>query len=99
MKILVAPNAFKGSLTADDAAHVIARTLREIHPDAAVVELPLADGGNGTLDALVESTWVILLKANVPTPTGNASSRRSAFWVHAISRRARVWWNWRDAAG
>ncbi len=56
MKILVAPNAFKGSLSAGDAAHAMARELRSIYPGAVVIEMPLADGGSGTLDTLVETT-------------------------------------------
>ncbi|HZV12090.1 MAG TPA: glycerate kinase, partial [Candidatus Kapabacteria bacterium] len=56
MKIIVAPNAFKGSLTAADAAHIIARSAQEVFPDAEIIQLPLADGGAGTLDALIETT-------------------------------------------
>jgi glycerate kinase len=53
MRILVAPDAFKGSLSAARAAEAMAAGIREVIPDAAIDMLPLADGGEGTLDALL----------------------------------------------
>ncbi|MBC8100888.1 MAG: glycerate kinase, partial [Armatimonadetes bacterium] len=53
MKILIAPGAFKGSLTATQAADAIARGLTRSGIDAELVQLPLADGGDGTLDAFL----------------------------------------------
>lgn len=52
MRILVAPDAFKGTLTAFEAAAAIADGVREALPEAEVVELPLADGGEGTAGVL-----------------------------------------------
>ena len=51
----MAPNAFKGTLTASQAAHAIARGVREAWPDADIVEVPVADGGDGTVEALVSA--------------------------------------------
>ncbi len=53
MKILVASGAFKGSLTAAAACDAIARGLAESGLGAVVEQLPIADGGNGTLDAFL----------------------------------------------
>ncbi len=53
MKILVAAGAFKQSLTAAEACAAIARGLEESGLRAAVEQLPIADGGNGTLDAFL----------------------------------------------
>ena len=53
MKIVVAPNSFKGSLSATQAAKAIANGVRETFPDAEVIEIPVADGGEGTVEALV----------------------------------------------
>jgi glycerate kinase len=53
MKILIAPGAFKHSLTASTAAEAIARGLRHALPQADLPVLPIADGGNGTLDAFL----------------------------------------------
>src|SRR5258708_26137416 len=55
MKIVVAPNSFKGSLSASQAAAAIARGVRAALPDAEVLEIPVADGGDGTVEALVSA--------------------------------------------
>ena len=56
MRIVVAPNAFKGSLSALEAATAIGEGIRTAAPDADLVLIPIADGGDGTVDALVAAT-------------------------------------------
>ena len=56
MRIVIAPNAFKGSLSAFDAAEAIAEGVRAAAPDADIALVPIADGGDGTVDALVAAT-------------------------------------------
>ncbi|MEO0596668.1 MAG: glycerate kinase, partial [Chloroflexota bacterium] len=51
MHILIAPGAFKHSLTATQAAYIIQRGIQAGLPSATTALLPIADGGNGTLDA------------------------------------------------
>ncbi len=53
VRILVAPDKFRGTLTAAEAASAIARGWRRVRPEDRVEEVPLADGGEGTLDALL----------------------------------------------
>ena len=53
MRIIVAPGAFKNSLTAQQAAAAIARGLEQSGLNASLVLAPVADGGNGTLDAML----------------------------------------------
>jgi glycerate 2-kinase len=53
MKIVVAPDKFKGSLPATEVATAIAAGLRAGRPDAELVTIPVADGGEGTVDAAV----------------------------------------------
>jgi glycerate kinase len=55
MRVLVAPQEFKGSLSADEAAAAIARGIRRERPEWEVDVLPLADGGPGFLDAIRRS--------------------------------------------
>ena len=55
MKILLAPDSFKGALSAPDAARAMAGGLRRVWPDARYIHLPVADGGEGTLDALLDA--------------------------------------------
>ena len=56
MKIICAPDKFKGSLSAREAAHAMARGIRQVDPDADVDLCPIADGGEGTVEALVAAT-------------------------------------------
>ena len=56
MRIVVAPNAFKGSLTALEAAEAIGDGILAVAPDADIVLVPIADGGDGTVEALVAAT-------------------------------------------
>jgi glycerate kinase len=55
MKIVVAPNAFKGSLSATEAARAMAAGITAILPAAEVVQVPVADGGDGLVDVAVEA--------------------------------------------
>lgn len=54
--IICVPDSFKGSATAAEAAAALARGAQQVFPQAAVVELPFADGGEGTLETLL-ATW------------------------------------------
>ncbi|WP_178945737.1 glycerate kinase [Kocuria sp. TGY1127_2] len=77
MRIVVAPDKFKGCVTAREAAEYIAAGIREARPDADLVLLPVADGGEGTLDAAVESGYTL----HEATVTGPVGSRVSAAWA------------------
>ncbi|HEX8899175.1 MAG TPA: glycerate kinase, partial [Chthoniobacterales bacterium] len=52
MRILIAPDKFKGSLNAREVAENIAAGLRAVLPDATIEIMPVADGGEGTADAI-----------------------------------------------
>lgn len=54
--VLVAPNAFKGALSAVDAAKAIAAGVAAACPPAEIISRPMADGGDGTVDVLVSAT-------------------------------------------
>ncbi|MDQ6774551.1 MAG: glycerate kinase, partial [Candidatus Dormibacteraeota bacterium] len=70
MKVVAAPNPYKGSLGAPEAAAAIARGVRSVFPDAEVVEVPVADGGEGTVDALVAAHGGHLVRETVEGPLG-----------------------------
>jgi glycerate kinase len=70
MRILVAPDSFKGSLSAPAAARAMARGIRAVFPEADVVETPIADGGEGTVEALVAATGGSLRPMTVRGPLG-----------------------------
>lgn len=74
--ILVAPQEFKASLTAREAAEAIARGIQHALPDAEIELLPMADGGPGTVEALVEARDGRYLHADTHDPLGRPLSAR-----------------------
>ena len=70
MKILIAPNAFKECLSAGEAARAMEEGVREIFPVADCVLCPIADGGDGTLDAIVTATGGRKIQVKVKDPLG-----------------------------
>ena len=78
VKVLVAPNAFKGTMTATEAGAAIARGVREVFPAAEIVEVPVADGGDGTVEALVSARHGEYRTAEVEGPLGDPVQARYA---------------------
>ena len=70
MKVIIAPQGFKGSITALAAAQAIERGVLAAEPEADTVLVPVADGGDGTLDALVDATNGQLFRSVVTGPLG-----------------------------
>lgn len=71
MKIVVAPQAFKGSLPAPEVAAAMTLGLRRVLPDADIVEIPLADGGEGTVATMIAATGGKLLTSPATGPLGD----------------------------
>ncbi|MDI3360117.1 glycerate kinase [Lelliottia sp. V89_10] len=70
MKIVIAPDSYKESLSALEVATAIEQGFREIFPDADYVKLPVADGGEGTVEAMVAATQGGIIKVRVTGPLG-----------------------------
>lgn len=70
MKIVVAPQALKGSLDAAEVGAAIAAGVRAVFPDAQIAVVPVADGGEGTVRALVAATGGELRRTRVSGPLG-----------------------------
>ncbi|BBU30370.1 glycerate kinase 1 [Burkholderia sp. THE68] len=70
MKIIIAPDSFKESLTAAETARQIEAGFREVLPHATYVRFPIADGGEGTVDALLEACGGARRTATVTDPLG-----------------------------
>lgn len=77
MKIVIAPDSYKESLSAPDVAKVIEKGFREIFPDARYVRIPLADGGEGTVEAMIAATQGKECHAQV---TGPLNTKVDAVW-------------------
>ncbi len=70
MRVVIAPDKFKGSLSAADAAAAMARGVTRACPGASIDRVPMADGGEGTVDALVAATAGSAHEAVVTGPFG-----------------------------
>lgn len=71
MKFLLAPDSFKESMTAKEVADAMERGIKKIIPYAECVKVPMADGGEGTVQSLVDATEGELYKVMVQGPTGD----------------------------
>jgi glycerate kinase len=74
--VVVAPDSFKGSLSAVQAAEAMERGVIEAWPDSRVVKIPIADGGEGTVEALVSSTSGRYVTSTVRGPLGQPVEAR-----------------------
>jgi glycerate kinase len=70
MNILIAPDKFKGSLSALQAADAIEAGMRAVFPDAVYRKLPVADGGDGTVQAIVDALGGRQVQVSVAGPLG-----------------------------
>ncbi len=70
MKIVIAPDSYKESLSALEVATHIEAGFREVFPNASYVKLPVADGGEGTVEAMVAATDGEIIEVDVTGPLG-----------------------------
>ena len=75
-KVVVAPDSFKGCLSAQEVASTLASALCRLHPDWEVVGHPLADGGEGTVDVLTPALGGEFRLAVVSDPLGRPATAR-----------------------
>lgn len=68
MRILIAPDKFKGTLSASEAAEAMAEAVRRVHPDWEAIISPLADGGEGTADLLTQACKGRMRQTSVADP-------------------------------
>jgi glycerate kinase len=70
MKVIIAPQGFKGGISGLEAARAIQRGVNAALPEAETVLVPVADGGDGTLHALVDATGGQIFNSRVQGPLG-----------------------------
>lgn len=70
MKIVIAPDSFKESLSAMEVANEIERGFRQVLPNADYVKVPVADGGEGTVQSMVDATNGKIIELTVVGPLG-----------------------------
>lgn len=88
MKVVAAPNAFKGALSAVEAADAMAAGVADAIGDAIIRKVPLADGGDGTMETLVAATGGRIRERTVSDPLGRPI--RAAFGILGDGRTAVV---------
>jgi glycerate kinase len=71
MKIVIAPDSYKESLSATEVAQAIEKGFREIFPEAQFVSVPVADGGEGTVEAMIAATQGRAVTSTVTGPLGD----------------------------
>lgn len=70
MKIIIAPDSYKESLTAMEVATAIENGFRQVIPNAEYIKLPMADGGEGTVQSLVDASNGTIIEHSVTGPLG-----------------------------
>lgn len=76
MRVIVAPDSFKGSASAAEVADAMGRGVLRVFPEARVHKIPVADGGEGTVEALVVATGGRINEARVSGPLGETRLAR-----------------------
>ena len=69
-KIVIAPDSFKGNLTSLEVAMCIEKGIRRVLPNATCVKIPMADGGEGTVQSLIDAAGGKLVRKRVKGPAG-----------------------------
>lgn len=70
MKIVIASDSYKGCLSSKQVASAVSVAVREKYPEAEILELAVADGGEGTVEALIDSFSGVIVNAEVSDPLG-----------------------------
>ena len=76
MKIVIAPDSFKETLSAFEVASAIESSFHNVFPEAEIIKIPIADGGEGTVEAMVRATDGSFEFSEVEGPMGNITSAK-----------------------
>jgi len=69
-KIVIAPDSYKGNMRSTEVCDIIEKGLKSIIPDIQIIKIPMADGGEGTVDSAISAANGILKKVTVTGPLG-----------------------------
>lgn len=86
MKIILAPDKFKGNMTSPEVCDILQDAFLSVMPSAQMISLPMADGGEGTVDAVVAAHRGEIRRVEVTGPLGNKVS--AAFGLYDNRRSA-----------
>ena len=86
MKFILAPDSFKGTMTAATVAATMSAGVRDVFPDAECIEVPMADGGEGTTRSLVDALGGEMRTAEVSDALGRPRTAHFG-WIAAKNSR------------
>ena len=75
-KIIIAPDSFKGNLTSLEVASCLEKGIKRVLPKAKCIKVPMADGGEGTVQSMVDAANGKLIKKRVKGPNGKLVTAR-----------------------
>jgi glycerate kinase len=90
MKIILAPDKFKGCMKSPQVCEILRRAFKEEFPEAEILSLPMADGGEGTVEALLSASGGELRCVRVSGPTGKEVEAQFGLYNNAVRRS----WRW-----
>lgn len=79
MKIIIAPDSYKGCLRSIEICEYLSEGIKQLCPAAEIVKLPMADGGEGSVDAVVSATKGKLVSLDVYNPLGKKLKRTTEY--------------------
>lgn len=91
MKFLLAPDSFKESMTAKEVCQAMEKGIKNVLPNAQIIAVPMADGGEGTTASLVDATHGQIITKKVVGPLGKKKlALIMAFWV-MVKQQSSKW--------
>ena len=90
-KWILIPDSFKGTMSSEEICTVMAAALRRHLPEADIVSVPVADGGEGSVDAFLTALGAAGRRSPAPAPTDGQSPHFTA-----VCRMGPQWWRWRQ---
>lgn len=85
MKIILAPDSFKGNLTSLQVAAALEKGVKRVSPKANCIKVPMADGGEGTVQSLVDATGGKFIRKRVTGPAGKPVSARYGMLADGVT--------------
>src|SRR5665647_3757854 len=85
MKILLAPDSYKGSLSAKEACDAMERGVLKAIQDVEIIKAPMADGGEGIMQSLIDSLGGTIVKCKVKNPLGDIIVANDAILYNGIA--------------
>ena len=91
-KYVLIPDSFKGTLSSREVCQIVAEAIRSQEPEAEICAIPVADGGEGTVDAFLSAVGGQQVPVACTGPPATACCRTAPPWWRWRRRRDCPWW-------